>query len=378
MIVRLVNLLASIFAAVVLTTSRTQTVRAMSPDDAIATDVKTFVANLAAADKFSGVVLVSRNDHLLFNGGYGFANRSTRQRNTPETPFMLSSVGKLFTTAVVAKLIERNQLSFDTQLGEILPDYPSADARRRVRVRDLLTMTSGIRDLFKVPAFWAEISSIKSPTDFWKYFAESPLEFVPGTKWSYSNSNFLLLGLMIERVIKRPFTDVVEQEVFRPLGLTHTRYRFQGGPKPAMGYTRQPPNQKATSVDGWYPAWEEPMSGEDFLVAVPMGGGYSTATDLARFMDGFANGRVVNRSLAARMLTGYIEADYGGRDGYGFETRTVNGVRIVGHRGSLAGSSNEVEFYPDLGYAVVVLGNSDGSAQDIAAHVRALLTSSRR
>ena len=120
------------------------------------------------------------------------------------------------------------------------------------------------------------------------------------------------------------------------------------------------------------------MSGEDFLVAVPMGGGYSTATDLARFMDGFANGRVVNRSLAARMLTGYIEADYGGRDGYGFETRTVNGVRIVGHRGSLAGSSNEVEFYPDLGYAVVVLGNSDGGSQDIAAHVRALLTSSRR
>ena len=117
MTVRLVNLLASIFAAVVLTTSRTQTVRAMSPDDAIATDVKTFVANLAAADKFSGVVLVSRNDRLLFNGGYGFANRSTRQRNTPETPFMLSSVGKLFTTAVVAKLIERNQLSFDTQLA---------------------------------------------------------------------------------------------------------------------------------------------------------------------------------------------------------------------------------------------------------------------
>jgi hypothetical protein len=91
-------------------------------------------------------------------------------------------------------------------------------------------------------------------------------------------------------------------------------------------------------------------------------------------MDAFAGGRIVNRLLAAKMLTGHVDADYGGRDGYGFETRLVGEVRIVGHRGSLAGSSNEVEFYPDLGYAVVVLGNTDEGAQAIASHARALLT----
>jgi hypothetical protein len=80
--------------------------------------------------------------------------------------------------------------------------------------------------------------------------------------------------------------------------------------------------------------------------------------------------------MTARVLTGFIDADYGGRDGYGFETRVVSGVKIAGHRGSLAGSSNQVEFYPDLGYVLVVLGNTDSGTEAIAAHVRALLTSS--
>jgi hypothetical protein len=82
--------------------------------------------------------------------------------------------------------------------------------------------------------------------------------------------------------------------------------------------------------------------------------------------------------MTTTVLTGYIDADYGGRDGYGFETRLVNGVKIAGHRGSLAGSSNQVEFYPDLGYVMVVLGNTDTGTEAITTHARGLLTSSPR
>lgn len=78
------------------------------------------------------------------------------------------------------------------------------------------------------------------------------------------------------------------------------------------------------------------------------------------------------------MLTGCIDADYGGRDGLGFETRMTNGVRSAGNRGSLAGSSTRVEFYPDLGYVLIVLGNTDSNGtQNLAAHVRSRLTSSK-
>ena len=103
-----------------------------------------------------------------------------------------------------------------------------------------------------------------------------------------------------------------------------------------------------------------------------------TADDLARFADAFVGNRILNREMTAVVLAGYIDADYGGRDGYGFETRVVNGVKVAGHRGALAGSSNQVEFYPDLGYNMVVLGNTDSGTEAIAAHVRSLITSPRR
>jgi CubicO group peptidase (beta-lactamase class C family) len=109
-----------------------------------------------------------------------------------------------------------------------------------------------------------------------------------------------------------------------------------------------------------------------------MGGGYATADDLARFADAFMGNRILNREMTALMLTGYIDADYGGRDGYGFETRLVNGMKIAGHRGSLPGSSNQVEFYPEVGYVLIILGNTDSGTEAIAAHVRSLLTSSPR
>jgi D-alanyl-D-alanine carboxypeptidase len=108
-----------------------------------------------------------------------------------------------------------------------------------------------------------------------------------------------------------------------------------------------------------------------------MGGGYSTIGDLGRFAGALVANQLLAPETTARVLTGYINADYGGRDGYGFETRLVNRVKIAGHRGSPAGSSNQVEFYPDLGYVLVVLGNTDSGTDTIAAHVRALVTSPR-
>ena len=97
---------------------------------------------------------------------------------------MLSSVSKMFTAVTIARLVERKQLSFDSTLGSLLPEYPSAEARDHVTVRHLLTMSSGIPDLFRVPEFWAQVATMKSAVDFWRFFAASTLQFRPGTQWS--------------------------------------------------------------------------------------------------------------------------------------------------------------------------------------------------
>jgi D-alanyl-D-alanine carboxypeptidase len=369
-----IGLVVAIVAFVLTGCSRPSTARD-ERDAALAADVEAFATKLAGGDEFSGVVLLTRHGQPLVRRGYGLADRKAGRPNTPETPFMLSSVSKMFTAVTIAKLVERKQLSFDSTLGSLLPEYPSAEARDQVTVGHLLTMSSGIPDLFRVPEFWAQVATIKSPVDFWKYFATSPLQFRPGTQWSYSNSNFLLLGSIIERQTGRAFTSVVEAEIFRPIGMSNTRYEVGSSPQPALGYTRTPPAGTRADSARWYPAWEEPKPGDDCIPCTPMGGGYSTADDLARFADALVGNRILNGAMTTLVLTGYIDGDYGGRDGYGFETRLVNGVKIAGHRGALAGSSNQVEFYPDLGYVLVILGNTDSGTEAIAAHARALLTS---
>jgi CubicO group peptidase (beta-lactamase class C family) len=344
-------------------------------DARVAADVEAFAATLAGRGEFSGVVVLTRHGRPLVRRGYGLADRAAGRPNTPETPFMLSSVSKMFTAAVIAKLVERKQFSFDSTLGSLLPDYPSAEARDQVTVRHLLSMSSGIPDLFRVPEFWAEVGAAKSPRDLYRFFATSPLQFRPGTRWTYSNSNFLLLGAVIEGRTGRPFASVVEAELFRSIGLASARYEVGGDPRPARGYTRTPRSGVLADSAGWYPAWDEPKPGDECVPCAPMGGGYATAGDLARFADALVGHRIVGPDMTALVLTGAIEADYGGRDGLGFETRFVGGVKTAGHRGSLPGSSNQVEFYPDLGYVLVVLGNTDSGADAIAAHLRARLTS---
>jgi D-alanyl-D-alanine carboxypeptidase len=348
-------------------------------ETALAANVGAVAAQLASDDAFSGVVLLSRNGRPLLRRGFGLADRAVGRTNTPETPFALASVGKMFTAVAIAKLVQQNRLSFDARLGSLLPAYPSAEAREQVTVHHLLTMSSGIPDVFRVPEFWTGLGTIKTLPDFWRYFARSPLRFRPGTQWAYSNSNFLLPGAIIEQVTGRPFTSVVEEQVIRPLGLTATRYTFDPTRRPALGYTRTAPAGIHADSARWYPAWEEPKPGGDFVVGSPMGGGYSTVDDLAQFADALMANRLLGPELTARVLTGYIDAEYGGRDGYGFETRLVNGVKMAGHRGALAGSSNQVEFYPDLGYVLVVLGNSDSDATGaIAQRARSLINSSPR
>src|SRR5436305_8561113 len=111
-------------------------------DAALAAGVRDFAARLSAKDEFSGVVLLARNGSPLVRSAFGMANRETGASNSPETPFMLASVAKMFTAVTIGRLVERKQLSFESRLGSVLPEYPSADARDRVTVRHLLTMSS--------------------------------------------------------------------------------------------------------------------------------------------------------------------------------------------------------------------------------------------
>ena len=251
-------------------------------------------------------------------------------------------------------------------------------------------MSSGLPDLFRSPRFWAEVASIRVFPDFWPHFAHAPLAFEPGTKGAYSNSNFLILGAVIERRLGRPFIEIVEERIFRATDMTSTGYRSSAFRNAAVGYTRRPAGSgTGTAGDSgqWHRASDDPFAANkpsapddaaDCLPCSPMGGGYSTARDLARSAGAVMERRLLGPDMTRHALAGHVAAnEYPGEEGYGFETRLVGGVRIAGHRGGFRGIANRVEFYPDLGYVVVVLGNTDGDgAETIAAHVRTQIAAS--
>jgi CubicO group peptidase (beta-lactamase class C family) len=281
----------------------------------------------------------------------------------------------MFTAVLVAQLLEQNALQPDTTIGTVLPDFPAGPAKDHVTVQQLVTMSSGIPDVFQSPAFLDTVGRARTLSDFWPLFAAKPLAFTPGSQWAYSNSNFLVLGAIVEKAFRESFPTLAERLVFRRAGMANTSYQQPTSLLPAIGYTRPRPGAGQSTGSSWSPAWAENAATP--IVHVPMGGGWSTLDDLARFANALTQGRLVRPETVERIVIGILPAEYGGRDGLGFETRVANGVRVAGHRGAAPGVTNQVEFYPDLGYVTVVLGNTDsGGAWEIAKHVHAVIAGS--
>src|SRR6185503_19126433 len=108
----------------------------------------------------------------------------SHRANTIETPFALASVSKMFTAVLVAQLVEQNKVRLDSSIGSLLPDFPTGEAKSQVTVHQLLTMSSGIPDVFRLPAFWTTLARARALSDFWPVFATAPLEFTPGARWA--------------------------------------------------------------------------------------------------------------------------------------------------------------------------------------------------
>ena len=290
---------------------------------AIAERVSVLAEQLAGAGAFRGVILLARGDQVLLHRGYGIAADSS---------FELASVSKMLTAVATLQLVEQGRLSLDATIGTVLPEYPPGPSATGVTIHHLLTMSAGIPDLFRSPRYRGRQEQFRTLRDHWPLFVESPLEFRPGAQWSYSNSNFMILGSVIEQVSGESFADYIRKYVLDRAGMSRT------------------------------------------TVGSPAGGGRSTAEDLAAFGRAFLDGRLVGSAMVGRATTGYIATEYGGRDGFGLETRVWNGVRIVGHGGAYPGVSNQVDFFPESGYTVVVLSNLNRSgAQALANYARMLI-----
>jgi len=186
------------------------------------------VASYHAAGQFNGNVLVVKDGAILLEKGYGLASFEQRVPNAPDTKHWFASVSKTFTATTVMRLVDRGLLRLDAHVSDLLPDY-RRDTGQRVTVRMLLNHTSGIPDYMHLPDVGREGFTRQVGEDpielktFVKRWCSADLAFEPGSRWSYSNSGYVLLGAIIETVTGKPFAQVVREEILEPAGMKDTR-----------------------------------------------------------------------------------------------------------------------------------------------------------
>ncbi len=318
--------------------------------------------------KFMGSVLVAKGNEVLVDRGYGSADLEWNIANSPTTKFRLGSVTKQFTAACILLLQERGKLRVDDPVKKYMSNAPAA--WDKITIYHLLTHTSGIPNFTNFPDYRESEAKATTPEKLVARFLNKPLDFAPGTKWSYSNSGYVLLGYLVEKISGKTYQQFVEQNIFTPLGMKDSGYDSNS----AIILHR---------ASGYSPSAHGPVNAGYIDMTIPFSAGslYSTTEDLLRWERGLFGGKVLSAASLKQMTTAFKE-NYA----FGLEVREVNGRQEIDHGGGIEGFNTHVAYWPQDRLTIVVLGNLNGMAPDeiagqLAAIVhgeRVVLTSERK
>jgi len=313
--------------------------------------VQSYVTN----NTYMGSVLVARDAQVLFSKGYGSANLEWNVPNAPNTKFRLGSVTKQFTAASILLLEERGKLSVNDPVKKYLPDAPAA--WDKITIFHLLTHTSGIPNFTGFPDYAKLEPFATTAEQVVGRFRDKPLDFEPGEKWNYSNSGYVLLTYLIEKITGGSYKTFVQENIFTPLEMKDSGYDSNSAviPHRASGYVLV----------------NNQFENAGFVhMSVPQGAGalYSTTGDLLKWERGLFGGKVLRAATLEKMTTPFKD-DYA----FGLGVRTVGGHKAIDHGGAIQGFNTELAYYPEDKLTVVVLGNVNGAAPgEIAAKLAAL------
>jgi D-alanyl-D-alanine carboxypeptidase len=323
-------------------------------DDQIAEVIRAKVKQAADSDQFSGVVLVAHGDRVLVHDVHGFADREQQRANTKETPFATYSLGKMFTSVAIAQLVSSGKLSFDDTLAKVLPSYPNREAAKTVTIRQLLTHTAGVPDVFLSPKY-GKGKQYASHEAMLPDFADAPLNANHGKSFDYSNGNFAVLAAVVERLSGLGYEEYLRRNVWGPAGM---KVPTDGA---AIGYARFT-ELDPLGVEARRPETVRGRPGKP--KAVGFGGGAYTAEDLYRFGRALRSGKLVPVAIADSIVKGEVAMGRTTKYALGFFDRSMNGKRVVGHSGSNpdTGHDADLQMVWDDQWTVVVLSNYDAPA----------------
>lgn len=312
------------------------------------------VAEAWPADGPGAAIIVTEAGKPVYERGRGLADLEARRPITPDTVFRLGSITKQFSAAIMLQLVAEGKVSLDDPLSKYLPDYPQPGAS--ATVAQLLNHTVGVQPYTEIPGWMVEEKTNRALTtdQLVAEFRDLPSPSKPGEKWAYNNSGYVLVGAVIEKVTDKPWHEVVDERIAKPLGLTTIRYGVleTNTANMAVGYTQR--DGKAA------PAQKIHMS-------VPNAAGalIGSVEDLAKWNAALNGGKVIPQSYYAKMIARTILPS-GEKHPYGFGilNSDVRGRDAIGHGGGIFGFSTDSIYVPKDDVFVAVFSNSDSPKTD--------------
>ncbi len=299
----------------------------------------------ARQKQFSGSVLVAQGGRILFQRGYGYANLEHQAKNTPQTVFRIGSMTKPFTALAIMQQVEAGHLNVTDPISRFFPDFPNGE---RITVHHLLSNTSGIANYLMLPIFLNGHRQPLTTAELIAGFRDEPPRFEPGTEFHYSNSNWVLLGAILEQLEGKPYGQVIDERIFQPAGMSQSGFDWTHAliPQRATGY-----DNSGAALQQAEPTDSSAMHGA--------GGLHSTVTDLYHFDQALRDNRLVSPATLRQMttpVTTHGELHYG----YGWTLQTFHRHQAVGHSGGLYGFIGHLLRFPEDDAVVIFLSNFSG------------------
>ena len=290
--------------------------------------------------------LISKNGNIVYKKAFGLSNLELNLPMHTENVFEIASMTKQFTAVSILMLVEKGKLNLDDEITKFIPDYPTNG--HKITVHHLLTHTSGIKNFTRVKGLNAISTQDLAPLELINFFKNEPMDFLPGEKFKYNNSGYIILGYIIEKVTGQPYANFVEEQILKKIGMTSSHY----------GSHREVIKNRASGYHNKNGYVNRRQVSYSF--AYSTGALMSTVNDMFTWQEAIKMNLLISKTTTNKAFTNYTlnngeRIDYG----YGWHLKDKNGISTREHGGHFFGFKSMGVYLPDYDIYVVGLNNCD-------------------
>lgn len=304
-------------------------------------EIDSIIKAFEGINKFNGTALIHYQNKNIFEKSYGWQDAVKKIPNQDKSIYQIASLTKSFTALVIVKLSEEGKLSFKDPISKFIADYPRGN---EITIENLLTHTSGIYEVLRNKEYFSLLHTGKTiaKNKELSFFKNEPLDFEPGTQFSYTNSGYILLGLIIEKITGLSYEDAVRKIILNPLKMTHTGFNYMVLKSP---YKTVPYSYISKTKQEKTEVWNSTLTG-------PAGQIYSTAEDLYNYYTGLRDYKIVSKEAFKKAATPYLSGY-----GYGWFIDDLYGKKLINHGGNIEGSTSYFAMLPEDDLCIILLNN---------------------